>query len=153
MKKLVAIDDLAYYRSQAEIEALNEFRFSWKGNDYVLDLGEGNYSDVTKYFTELANAATVLRVKAKPLLGRAGPGTSNGGRSTKENTELRTWVRKNNIMAREGKPRLGFLTEQGKHRYPDWLWDLYDAREEAHGVGVDRPDRRAADAGDRGGKG
>lgn len=152
MKKIVAIDDLAYYRSQAEIDAPHEFRFAWGGTDYVLDLGEGNYSDVTKLFTELANAATVLRVKSKPV-GRAGPGTSNGGRSTPENAKLRAWVKKNNIMAREGKPRLGYLTEQGKHRYPDWLWDMYDAREEADGVGVDRPIGRAADAGNRGSKG
>jgi hypothetical protein len=124
VKKLVAFDDLAFYRSQSEIEALNEFRFSWNGTDYVLDLGEGNFADVTKYFTELANAATVLRVKAKPV-GRAGP----------------------------GKPRLGYLTEQGKHRYPDWLWDMYDAREEAHGLGSAGPDRRTADDSHRGGKG
>jgi hypothetical protein len=152
VKKLVAFDDLAFYRSQAEIEALEEFRFSWNGTDYVLDLGEGNFADVTKYFTELANAASVLRVKAKPL-GRAGPGTSNGGRSTPENAKLRAWVKANNIMAREGKPRLGYLTEQGKHRYPDWLWDMYDAREEPHGVGGAGPDRRAADDSNRGGKG
>lgn len=153
MKKIIAIDDLAYFRSQAEIEAENEFRFSWGGTDYVLDLADPNYADVTKFFTELAAAATVLRVKAKTGLGRAGPGTSNGGRSTSENAKLRTWVKKNNIMAREGRPRLGYLTEQGKHRYPDWLWDLYDAREEADGLGSDRPDRRPADAGNRGGKG
>jgi hypothetical protein len=152
MKKLIAIDDLAYYRSQAEIEAKNELRFSWEGTNYVLDLADANYADVRKYFTELANAATALVVKGKPV-GRAGPGTSNGGRSTPENAKLRAWVKANNIMAREGKPRLGYLTEQGKHRYPDWLWDMYDAREESNGVGGDRSGQRTADAGHRGSQG
>lgn len=153
MKKIIAIDDLAYYRSQAEIEAKNEFRFSWGGSDYVLDLGEGNYADVTKYFTELASAATVLRARSKSLHpGSKGPGLTNGGRGTAENAKLRAWVKKHNIMAREGEPRLAFLSPQKKHRYPDWLWDLYEAREEANGLGSDRPERGTPDAGDRGSK-
>jgi hypothetical protein len=153
MKKIVAIDDLAYYRSQAEIEAPHEFTFSWEGTTYVLDLGEGNHADVTKYFTELANAATILRNRpGAKNPGGSGPGTSNGGRSRKENGELRVWVRANNIMAREGKPRLAFLTPEGKHRYPEWLWSAYDMREAVNGLGGDRPEQRAADAGNRGSK-
>jgi hypothetical protein len=147
-------DDLAWKRSEAKIVATETVRFTYRGVTVELDLAEANYADVNKYMEELAEAGTIVKGRKGDI--KSGPRSSgNVTRTTAENKNLREWVRANNIMARKGKPRLAYRTEiSGKYYYPQWLWDLYDAAtEEADGVGVDRPDRRAADAGNRGGKG
>jgi Lsr2 len=154
MQILERYDDLAWKRSQSKIVATHTERFTFRGVTVELDLADANFEDVCKYLTELAEAGTVVRGRVSEV--KHGPRKSGSVvRTTRENKLLREWVRSNNIMARKGKPRLAFTTEQsGKYYYPQWLWEQYDmAMEVADGLGSSRSGQRTADAGHRGGEG
>jgi Lsr2 len=153
MQILERYDDLAWARSQTKIVATHTERFTYRGATVELDLADANYEDVNKYLSELAEAGTIVKGRAATIRNPSKSG--NITRSYAENKALREWCRNNRVMARKGRERFAYLTEvANKNYYPKWLWDLFDAAmEEANGVGSDRPEQRAADAGNRRGKG
>ena len=165
MKVLEVYDDLAFARSQAKLLADVSCKITLEARDartgrvikvpetFLLDLGEGNWQDVSKYLGELAEAGKLMQRQPGTQQGKSG----NISRGRKENDKLHRWVRDNQVMHRDDPTRMAHLTPSGKAYRPGWLWDMYDAAMEAKdGVGGDRTggsERGQPGPGDRSGQG
>jgi hypothetical protein len=162
VKVLEVYDDLAFARSQAKLLADVSCKITLEAKDartgrmikvsetFLLDLGEGNWQDVSKYLGELAEAGKLMQRQPGTQQGKSG----NISRGRKENDKLHRWVRENQVMHRDDPTRMAHLTPSGKAYRPGWLWDMYDAAMEAKdGVGGAGPEQRQPDPGDRGRQG